>query len=70
MDTTRIEALTGMLTVLGILVLLILPSVAGILHDRRVDRQIREAERARAEAGARRPARRPGYLTTTVTHHS
>lgn len=32
-----------MLTVLGILVLLVLPSVLGIVHDRRVDRQIREA---------------------------
>lgn len=33
-----------MLTVLGILVLLILPSVIGIVHDRRIDRQIKQAE--------------------------
>ncbi len=33
-----------MLTVLGILVLLILPSVLGIVHDRRIDRQIKKAQ--------------------------
>lgn len=33
-----------MLTVLGMFVLLVLPSVIGILHDRRIDRQIREAQ--------------------------
>ncbi|MFF0010084.1 hypothetical protein [Streptomyces sp. NPDC005374] len=45
-----------MLTVLAILVLLALPSVIGIVHDRRVDRQIREAQRR--------------YFTSTVTRHS
>jgi hypothetical protein len=74
MDTAHIEGLIGMLTVLGILVLLVLPSVLGIVHDRRIDRQIREAERARGEAEglgpAGRPARRRRYFTTTVTHHS
>lgn len=63
-----------MLTVFGILVLLVLPSVIGIVRERRVDRQIREAERARREAaGSGPPAERPvagGYFTTTVTHHS
>jgi hypothetical protein len=74
MDTAHIEGLIGMLTVLGILVLLVLPSAIAIAHDRRVDRQIREAERARREAGGlgstRRPVRRQRYFTTTVTHHS
>jgi hypothetical protein len=46
------EALIGMLTVLGILVLLVLPSLIGIARDRRVDRQLREAE----QAGQDRPA--------------
>lgn len=32
-----------MLTILGILVVLVLPSVIGIVHDRRMDRQIRRA---------------------------
>lgn len=45
-----------MLTVLGILVLLVLPSVIGVLHDKRVDRQIRAAQRR--------------YFTSTVTRHS
>jgi type II secretory pathway pseudopilin PulG len=36
-----------MLTVLGILALLVLPSAVGILRDRRIDRQIREAQEAR-----------------------
>jgi type II secretory pathway pseudopilin PulG len=38
-----------MLTVLALLVLLVLPSVIGIVHDRRIDRQIREAQEARKE---------------------
>ena len=33
-----------MLTVLGMFVLLVLPSVIGIVRDRRIDRQIRQAE--------------------------
>jgi hypothetical protein len=74
MDTAHIEGLIGMLFVLGLLALIVLPSVIGIAHDRRVDRQIREAERARREAeglGAReRPALGRRYFTTTVTHHS
>jgi type II secretory pathway pseudopilin PulG len=64
-----------MLAVLGILVLLVLPSVIGIVHDRRIDRQIRQAQQAhRAAEGSRpkteRPKARQGYLTTTVTPHS
>ncbi|MCI3273000.1 hypothetical protein [Streptomyces cylindrosporus] len=58
MDTAHLEGLIGMLTVLGILVLLVLPSIIGIAHDRRVDRQIRKAQQARR------------YFTTTATHHS
>jgi len=36
-----------MLTVLGMLALLVLPSVVGILRDSRIDRQIREAQKDR-----------------------
>ena len=51
MDTTHTEALVNMVTVLGFLVLLALPSLIGIAHERRIDRQIREAgEARRAEA--------------------
>ena len=44
MNTTQLEGLISMLFVLGILVLLALPSVIGIAHERRIDRQLREAE--------------------------
>lgn len=44
MTTAQTEALIAMRTVLGMLVLLVLPSVIGIVHDRRIDRQIREAQ--------------------------
>ncbi|KUO17008.1 hypothetical protein [Streptomyces dysideae] len=71
MTTAQTEGLTGMLAVLGILVLLVLPSLIGIVHDRRIDRRIREAEGARREPGDSCPRpRRQGYFTTTVTHHS
>ncbi|WP_246204216.1 hypothetical protein [Streptomyces tailanensis] len=51
MTTAQTEALIAMLTVLGMFVLLVLPSVIGIVHDRRIDRQIREAqEHDKAEA--------------------
>ena len=43
-----------MLTVFAILVLLILPSVIGIVHDKRVDRQIRKAHEYRTAHGATR----------------
>ncbi|EHN75906.1 hypothetical protein SMCF_4623 [Streptomyces coelicoflavus ZG0656] len=33
-----------MLATLGLLVLMVLPSVIGIVRDRRIDRQIREAQ--------------------------
>ncbi|WP_405673659.1 hypothetical protein OG848_31270 [Streptomyces canus] len=56
MTSAQTQGLIGMLTVLGILVLLVLPSVIGVLHDKRVDRQIRAAQRR--------------YFTSTVTRHS
>lgn len=63
-----------MLTVLAILVVMVVPSVIGIAHDRRIDRRIREADRARREAAGTAPTERltprQRYLTTTVTHHS
>ncbi|MEV5435430.1 hypothetical protein AB0K80_05265 [Streptomyces sp. NPDC052682] len=44
---TYTQALTAMITVLGMLVLLVLPAVIGIVRDRRIDRQLREAQEAR-----------------------
>ncbi|MFF7794115.1 hypothetical protein [Streptomyces sp. NPDC007991] len=49
MDTNQVQTLIAMIFVLGMLVLLVLPSVIGIVRDRRVDRQIREAQQAREE---------------------
>ncbi|MEU4980723.1 hypothetical protein [Streptomyces sp. NPDC021969] len=54
MTGNQIEALVGMLATFGLLVLMILPSVIGIVRDRRIDRQIREAQEggeARAHHG-------------------
>ncbi|MEU5532441.1 hypothetical protein [Streptomyces sp. NPDC020362] len=47
MNGNQIEGLMGMLATLGILVLLALPSVLGIVRDRRIDRQLGEAQENR-----------------------
>ncbi|WP_409469791.1 hypothetical protein [Streptomyces sp. HC307] len=44
MNTNQIEALIGMLAVLALFAIMVLPSLIGIAHDRRVDRQLREAQ--------------------------
>ncbi len=44
MTAEQTQTLLAMVVVLGMLVLLVLPSVIGIVHDRRIDRQIREAQ--------------------------
>lgn len=44
MTGNQIEALIGMLVTFGLLVLMVLPSVIGIVRDRRIDRQLREAQ--------------------------
>ncbi|MYR41770.1 hypothetical protein [Streptomyces sp. SID5910] len=46
MNGNQIEALIGMLATFGLLVLMILPSVIGIVRDKRIDRQIREAQKS------------------------
>ncbi|MEU6240058.1 hypothetical protein [Streptomyces sp. NPDC047024] len=45
MNGNQIEGLIGMTATLGILVLLVLPSVFGIVRDRRVDRQLGQAQK-------------------------
>ncbi|MEW2317876.1 hypothetical protein [Streptomyces bauhiniae] len=47
MNGNQIEGLIGMVATLGILVLLVLPSVIGIVRDRRVDRQLGQAQKDR-----------------------
>ncbi|MCX2924338.1 hypothetical protein [Streptomyces sp. NEAU-W12] len=58
MKTTQGEALIGILTVLGLLVRRVLPAAVGIAHDRRIDRQLKQAGTGRAAAERRHaPAR-------------
>ncbi|MYS15183.1 hypothetical protein [Streptomyces sp. SID4982] len=47
MNGNQIEGLIGMVATLGILVLLVLPSVIGIVRDRRIDRQLGQAQKDR-----------------------
>ncbi|WP_026248320.1 hypothetical protein [Streptomyces sp. LaPpAH-108] len=56
MNGNQIEGLIGMAATLGILVLLVLPSVIGIVRDRRVDRQLGQAQEDRERLAA--PGRR------------
>ncbi|WP_327343621.1 hypothetical protein [Streptomyces europaeiscabiei] len=48
MDTTQLQGLIGTLAVLGLLALVALPAIVGVVHDWRVDRQLRRAEERRA----------------------
>ncbi|MCX4234362.1 hypothetical protein ACH4Y0_38475 [Streptomyces sp. NPDC020707] len=71
MNTTQLEGLIGMLFVLGILVLLVLPSVFGIVRDRRVDRQLREAEQApRQDRGAPQKSSSRSTVPSTATWYA
>ncbi|MBJ7904321.1 hypothetical protein [Streptomyces sp. DSM 110735] len=54
MNGNQIEGLIGMVATLGILVLLALPSVLGIVRDRRVDRQLRQAQKDHGHRGSLR----------------
>lgn len=45
--------LVALLTVLGVFVAVALPSLIGLAHDRRVDRQIRAARRVMASSPRR-----------------
>jgi hypothetical protein len=59
-----------MLTVLGLLVLLVLPSVIGIAHDRRIDRQIREAQKARGEVDEDQKSSSRSTVPSTATWYA
>lgn len=66
MNTNQIEALIGLTATLGILVLLILPSVIGLVRERRIDRQIREAQEARGELPAQKSSSRSTVPSTAT----
>ncbi|WP_071528868.1 hypothetical protein [Streptomyces mutabilis] len=61
MTGNQTEALIGMLVTFGLLVLLVLPSVIGIVRDRRIDRQIREAQE---QDGVERQAQKSSSRST------
>ncbi|MGY1497680.1 hypothetical protein ACW4TU_13960 [Streptomyces sp. QTS52] len=71
---TATDNIVGILVVVAVFAVLALPALIGLAHDRRIDRQLREAQRSRRETEGvgltQRPARRQRYFTTTVTHHS
>ncbi|WP_046418409.1 hypothetical protein [Streptomyces malaysiense] len=66
MNGNQIQGLIGMTATLGILVLLVLPSVLGILRERRVDRQIREAQEARGEKETQKSSSRSTVPSTAT----
>lgn len=66
MDTNQTQTLIAMVFVLGTLVLLVLPSVLGLMHDRRIDRQIREAQEARGDAPAQKSSSRSTVPSTAT----
>ncbi|MEU9242089.1 hypothetical protein [Streptomyces shenzhenensis] len=66
MNAHQIEGLIGMVLVLGILVLMALPSVLGILRDRRIDRQIRQAHEDRGKREAQKSSSRSTVPSTAT----
>ncbi|MEU6907395.1 hypothetical protein ABZ935_18865 [Streptomyces coeruleorubidus] len=66
MDTNQTQTLIAMIFALGTLVLLVLPSVIGIVRDRRVDRQIREAQEIREGVAAQKSSSRSTVPSTAT----
>lgn len=66
MNGNQIEGLIGMLATLGILVLLVLPSVLGIVRERRVDRQLREAQETGGDGRAQKSSSRSTVPSTAT----
>ncbi|MBX9361730.1 hypothetical protein [Streptomyces sp. WAC04114] len=66
MNTNQIEALIGLSATFAILVLLILPSVIGLVREHRIDRQIREAQEARGERPAQKSSSRSTVPSTAT----
>ncbi len=66
METNQAQTLIAMIFVLGTLVLLVLPSVIGIVRDRRADRQIREAQEVRESERAQKSSSRSTVPSTAT----
>ncbi|MFD4621371.1 hypothetical protein [Streptomyces sp. NPDC058475] len=71
---TLMDNLVGLLTVLGIFAVVAFPSLVGLAHERRVDRQLRAVRASREQpsnaSDAEGPTRSHAFVTTTVTVHS
>ncbi|MEU0254294.1 hypothetical protein ABZ299_17695 [Streptomyces sp. NPDC006184] len=66
MNGNQIEGLIGLLTTLGILVLLILPSALGVVRDRRIDRQLREVQEDRGNGRDQKSSSRSTVPSTAT----
>ncbi|MEU6575419.1 hypothetical protein [Streptomyces sp. NPDC046805] len=66
MNGNQIEGLIGMLSVLAIFVLLVLPSVLGIVRERRIDRQLRESQEARGSGRDQKSSSRSTVPSTAT----
>jgi hypothetical protein len=64
MTGEQTEALIGMAATLALLVLMILPSLVGIVRERRIDRQLREAEQAREGERTRKEVQKSSSRST------
>ncbi|WP_053136881.1 hypothetical protein [Streptomyces ambofaciens] len=64
MTGNQMEALIGMLVTFGLLVLMVLPSAIGIVRERRIDRQLREARENRREGERPRPTQKSSDRST------
>jgi hypothetical protein len=69
MTTAQTEALIGMTVALGILVLLVLPTLIGIVRDRRIDRQLREAQET-GKAGRGQKSSSRSTVPSTATWYA
>ncbi len=59
-----------MLATLGLLVLMILPSVIGIVRERRIDRQIREAQEERGRGKEAQKSSDRSTVPSTATWYA
>ncbi len=64
------EALIGMSLTFGLLVLMVLPSVIGIVRDRRIDRQLREARENAREGEETQKSSSRSTVPSTATWYA
>ncbi|PIB10601.1 hypothetical protein B1C81_07715 [Streptomyces sp. HG99] len=61
------DNLPGILTVLGIFVILALPGLIGLAHERRIDRQLRASSPAPSPSSPEGPCTTPGPARLRTT---